>query len=513
LYYKLLISRYYARPYIFFLFFLLLIIPVNITAQEMPGLVNSNFAGSQSAMINPANMALSKIYFDFHILTASVFLQNNLVYIPGNDYKITDFFNPEDELPRYPPDDNNFTYYRNNLDKFVFNQERIIGPSAMMLYGDHAFAIHTAARTHVSATNIPYEIGVFSIEGLKYSPFYNINFWSKNQNISAMAWGEVGLSYAWNFKKQFRDTWTAGITAKRLMGHSAGFLKIDEIDYVVLNDSTLNIKSVTADVGYSLPINYTNNDYPDGGDFFKGGGFGFDLGIAFTRTKQGFQRYNPGHICEQPYSDYEYRLGFSILDFGAIKFKDHSQLHRIEDASVYWQNFDTTSYNNLYELSRQFSDLFYDDPDSSFRKNSFYMGLPTAVSFQFDYHYRQNIYINATIVQPLPIWKYTLMRPAQIAITPRFETDWFEFSLPLSLFQYRIPRIGASVRLGYFTIGTDRLGNWLGVSDMTGIDIYASLKINFRKGKCLRSKGTDYCENEEYGFTKRQLRLFKKRIK
>jgi hypothetical protein len=484
-----------------------------LKAQEMPGLVNSNFAGVSSALINPANLILSKNYFDIQPIAIQSFTQNNLVYIPGEDYKITNFLDPENELPKYPPDNNNFLYYRNSFDKFAFNQQRIIGPSGMIMYGDRALAIHTAARTHLSATNIPYEIGVFSIEGLRYDPLFNVNFWSKNERVAAMAWGEIGLSYAWAFKKKFRDHWSAGITVKRILGHSAGFMKVEELDYIVLNDSTINIRSLTADAGFSVPVDYDSNDFPDEGPFFKGGGFGLDLGLTFTRMKQGFQRYNPDQLCEYPYSDYEYRLGVSILDFGAARFDNHSQLHRFEDVSLFWMNYDSVNYTNLNQMAREFSELFSGDPDASLMAERFTLGLPTAVSVQFDYHYRRNIYLNATWVQALPVWKYSLIRPSQIAFTPRYETDWFEFSLPLSLFQYRFPRVGASMRIGYLTVGTERLGTWLGMADLSGIDFYASFKFNLRKGKCLKKRTTDYCPNEEYGYSKKQLRLFKKRVK
>jgi len=491
----------------------LLALVQSVDAQEMPGLLNSNYAGVSSVLINPANMVLSKSYFDMHLLTLQSFTQNNLIYIPGEDYRITNFIDPENDLPKYPPDNNNFLYYRNSLDKFAFNQQRFTGPSAMMMYGDHAVALHTAVRTHVSATNVPYEIGVFSIEGLKYDPLHNINFWSKNERISAMAWGEIGLSYAWAFKKEFRDKWSAGITVKRLLGHSAGFMKVDEIDYMVLNDSTIHIRSLTADAGFSVPVDYDSNEFPDDGPLFKGGGFGVDMGLTFTRMKQGFQRYNPDQLCEFPYSDYEFRLGISILDFGAAKFGTHSKLHRFEDVGLLWTNYDSVNYSNLNQMAAEFSQLFTGDPAASLQAESFTLGLPTAISVQFDYHYRRNVYLNATWVQAVPVWKYSLIRPSQIAFTPRYETDWFEFSLPLSLFQYRIPRIGASVRFGYLTVGTERLGTWLGMADLTGIDIYASFKFNLRKGKCLKKRTTDYCENEEYGFTKKQLRLFKKRVR
>jgi hypothetical protein len=88
-------------------------------------------------------------------------------------------------------------------------------------------------------------------------------------------------------------------------------------------------------------------------------------------------------------------------------------------------------------------------------------------------------------------------RPAQIAVTPRYETDWFEAMLPLSLYEYRLPRIGAAVRLGFLTIGTERLGTLFGVADINGMDVYASVKFNLRKGVCLGNRDTGACYNAD----------------
>ena len=64
---------------------------------------------------------------------------------------------------------------------------------------------------------------------------------------------------------------------------------------------------------------------------------------------------------------------------------------------------------------------------------------------------------------------------------PRFEDQWFEFALPISMFNYEEIRLGAMVRLAYLTIGTDKLGTFLGVSNVTGADIYVALAYKFFK--------------------------------
>jgi hypothetical protein len=92
----------------------------------------------------------------------------------------------------------------------------------------------------------------------------------------------------------------------------------------------------------------------------------------------------------------------------------------------------------------------------------------------------------------------SLMRPAQLTFTPRFETDHFGIDLPLSLYDFNQPRIGISMRLGIFTFGTDKLGGFFNLHDFTGLDFYFGIKLSFIKGNCKNSDNNPSCSNSEY---------------
>ena len=97
-----------------------------------------------------------------------------------------------------------------------------------------------------------------------------------------------------------------------------------------------------------------------------------------------------------------------------------------------------------------------------------------------------------------------------LAITPRYETEWLEVSMPVSLYNYKYPRIGLSVRFLYFTVGTERLGTYLGLADINGMDIYASIKFHLKMGGC-KFKGPNKCLNYEYGISEEDHKLYRKR--
>jgi hypothetical protein len=480
-----------------FIFLMAVVAVQALRAQETPGITQGNFAGSQMVHLNPANMLQSKAFFDLQLLSAAAFAQNNFVYIPANDYRTYQALNSNVELPVYESG-NNFLYRGGENRRFASVVSRAGGPSGMLIRGDHAFALNTGVRAFTNATRVPFEIPIFGIEGLGYSPLQNIRFQNTNLNTASMAWGEIGLSYAYAFHKSFRDHWAAGITVKRLMGHSAAFVQVEEMDYVVIDNRTINIINMNATAGLAIPVDYNDNTFPDSGPLIKGGGFGFDLGITLTRKKQGIQRYNPIRICEQPFTDYEFRLGISLIDIGSINFSNSSQLHQYENVGLLWERVDTIDFENLNTLTGQLSALFHDgDTDATLADNSFRLGLPTALSIQFDYNFMQNWYLNTLIIHPIPLNEYSLVRPAQLAVAPRYETDWFEFGLPVSLYDYRIPRVGAFVRLGFITLGTDRLGTIFGISDIDGVDFYASVKINLRRGVCIGGNDSGACSNDD----------------
>lgn len=482
---------------LFFLFVLTTLLkPDPLQSQEMPGMRQGNFAGSQSVWINPANMFQSKVFFDVQLGALSGFAQNNFAYIPANDFRSYQILNEDVNLPVYEPSNNNFLYRTDERTRFGTVNIHLGGPSALFINGDHAFALNTAVRSYASTNALPFEVPIFGVEGLSYPPLYNIRFTNTNLQMGSMMWGEVGISYAYSFYKAYRDHWAAGITVKGLMAYGGGFLNLAHADYVVLNDSTMNILNVEGTAGMALPIDYDNNDFPASGSFFKGGGIGFDFGITFTRTQLGIQRHNPVRVCEQPFNDYEFRLGISLIDLGYVNFTNDAQLHYYE-GSHFWESVDTMGFTNINNLTRDLSRVFYDDEEASYTDNRFRMGLPTALSIQFDYNFMPDWYVNATLIQPIRLLENTITRPAQLTLTPRYETDWFEFGVPIGLYEYRMPRIGVFARIGYFTIGTDRLGTLFGISDMDGMDIYASLKFNLRRGICIGGRDSGACARDD----------------
>ncbi|HSG68443.1 MAG TPA: DUF5723 family protein [Bacteroidales bacterium] len=445
--------------------------------QEMWGVVNGNYAGINSTFINPASMLHSKLYLDVNLLTADVFFENNALYIHKEDYNPFTFLGSTDNFPKYGKDDMPFDYYRNSKRKNLYVSTLVEGPSFSIVKGIQAFGFRTGVRTIVSGRSVPYEIVPFSYEGLGYEPQHNINYNDDLISVASLSWFEIALSYARGIYRRGHDFISGGITARMLQGYAGAYLDIENLDYIVNNDSTLNIRNVRGEMGIST------NDLPPG-KIFGGTGFAFDLGLVYEKRTRGYTSWRAGKLCRQPYDDYQYRLGFSIIDLGWIGFNGNARKHSYNDVGVFWEHIDTVNFRNLDAFTAMVSEQLYGDPQASLTSTKIQIQLPTALSAQFDYHYLDQWYVNASVVVPLRLSKAYIQRPAQIAITPRYETQFLEISVPVSLYDFRYPRIGIAARFWFFTIGTDKLLGFMNLTDFTGMDLYFSIKFNFLKGKC-----------------------------
>lgn len=494
------------------LFFLLLVIFIGkiSTAQEMYGYVNSNYAGITGTQINPTSIVNSKLYFDLNLIGAHIHVDNDFIYLARDEYKFSRFLSANAEFPKHGEDDRVYYDYFNQDLKNAYVNVKVMGPSVMYTKNDMAFGLSTSIRNLVSAKDIPYEIAKFGAEGFDYYPLHRIRFTDDQPfKAGALSFAEIAGTYAMVVKKQNRDHLTAGITIKGLLGFGGAYWSVENADYMLPNGDTMVVYNANGKAGISLPVDYSNNDvlFPDQ-QFISGFGIGADIGITYQLKVRGHtnKRYS---ACEQPFEPYHYKLGISLLDFGYIKFNKHVKQIELNDAQGTWYDFTNQNIETLDVLFSSVSGTF--GPDSSALTNTdpFNVFLPSAFSVQFDYRYNERIYINASLVHPVVLNEYTLVRPATISLTPRYESDNFEIAFPMSLYNYIHPRIGVSARFSKFIIGTDKLGGFFGLNNFTGLDLYFMVKLPLIKGNCLGKGRGMTCGNHEY----RQYQRDKKRLK
>ncbi|MBL0342351.1 MAG: OmpA family protein [Bacteroidetes bacterium] len=469
------------------LFLISLLIQGSLEAQDMLGYRNSNYSGIQGLGINPASIHTSRLDIDVNIIGLSATIENDFIYLPKEELK---FFGIGNILNKF----NDKEY----LDEFTFSKANdtynasvalsIMGPGVMFnIKNKHSFAITSQWRTAVSANDVQGSIGKYAVEGLGYDPLHNNVFDAKDFQLNILSWLEYGLSYATTLTENEQGSLTGGVTLKLLNGLAGAYAENANIQYNVLNDSDMVfLPGSSIDYGRTDYNSFDNlNSY---GDMINGTGFGFDIGFTydFLKDPASWQYEMDGKKQSDPtLNRYKLRLGLSLLDFGKINFKDNAGTYHLETADeAYYRNYDTDNFDDNIDFDKTMSAIFYDnDSLASFRKADFKMNLPAALSLQVDWNAYKKFYVNASYIYGLESKKPGVDRASVVALTPRYETPWFDVSVPISYYNYtgQISRVGLSMRFASFFIGSDRVGTLFGLGDLNGMDVYAGLKFSMNK--------------------------------
>lgn len=469
------------------LFFVAIVFCSNLFAQEMLGIANSNYAGISGIHMNPSTIVDSRLKIDINLVSGGTSFDNDYLYIPKEDLKFFGFQNIADQI-----DAGNYKEYDTTSNKNMTFASMIIGPSVMFRVKDNSFAVTTAVRAYLSIKDLSYAIAKFAYEddALHYKPQHGRSYDSGPLNIGSMFWSELGISYGREIMSKEKNYLKGALTIKRLWGYAAFYVKGDNVRFRVDEDSLENLYyQVTADMGYG-------HSYSDGDDnsIVNGAGWGFDLGLAYEyRPDYANSTYTmDGQTLNNPQiNKYKLRIGLSLLDIGKINFdSENSKALDMRGASAVWIDNDTNEIGDAADFDTTISKHFFGTPYGSQGGTAFDMALPTALSLQADYMAWKDIYINATWIQSLKHSIPGVERASMISLTPRYEHNWFEAALPLSLYEYDVFRMGLALRLASFFIGSDKLGSVLGINDLGGMDFYIGLKFAVAGAK-IRDKDGD----------------------
>jgi hypothetical protein len=461
-------------------------------AQDMLGIVSSDYSGVSRSFINPGSMIHSRKFFDLLLAGGDVFAQNNYLYVPGKDYtlgNLRDF-----DFPTYPESGQKFLDDYNTGNKFAFANLRLTGPSAMLILDRQAFAIQQSFRSVSSVDELPYDIAKFMLEGLDFEPQQNTRFTHEDgYTLGSISWAELGLTYNNMIYKEGDINFSLGASIKRLWAYHGVIVNSTFTDYMTPDSDTLVLYQVNATGGISVPVNYADNEFRGLQSPVRGTGFAFDIGFSFARTLEPQSTRRHRNNCNNPYEPYLFRIGVSLMDFGIIGFKQDVRRMEFNNIDTVWGGVNAIEFNSIEQLLGDLSQELGGSQQALLQGSSFNVALPTYISLQFDYNFENNFILNAVLVHDLPVLNNRLPRPSYMSIAPRYSTDRLEVSLPFSLYRYREARIGASIRYLNFSVGTEKLGGFFGFSDFDGLDFYFAVQFGMFKGNCRRFGGIGQC--------------------
>lgn len=443
---------------------------MSLIGQEQIGLRLNFLSGISSVRLNPAAPAASPYRWEVSIAEGSAFLSNNYLFfrnartgdllneeLTQNILLAPDLANPE----TMPPGHLVLDFYNDARRRFAYSSVTIGGPSFYYKIDRYnSLGLITGARFIGSATGIDNDFSYYKFNQLRADELFTVSPFQ----IGMMGFSEIGLNYTLSSPAP-EGSFNLGITAKFLQGYDALFFS-SKRDFDLARIVGNGLAGTSGRFKYGYSQNLVSEDYsPE----VTGRGIGFDIGMFVT--VDGFE---PG--------EYIWKIGFSILDIGEVRFQDTAERHNIlsnnNDVKLYPENYEfVKDQSDLRELTRAFSFDVVGDSLATMQDNSISMMLPSAVSLQVDHAITSTVFIGGLFHHYLPLSNDGVRRGSLLALAPRFENKWVSLNLPVSIYNWQQVRFGAALRLGPFTIGTDHLGAWMNRKDLYGSDIYAAFTL------------------------------------
>jgi hypothetical protein len=436
----------------------------NAFSQMQMGIAHDNMNVTENIRINPALSVDPIPWMDIKITGVYGIAVNNSVYMHKDSFNL---------FRKEYPDELSQNMSRTKVGGQV--EGTVYGPAASISFGKFSVGLNMAFRNYVIGRNLTKEITQAIVEGPRLPEYYNVPLEGSNYRLKGMSFTEFGLNGGYMIYEMGGNALNIGATVKYLVGVSSANMLVDNFAYEMFDTTNAVISNFSGRYGGTDP------------EFFSGTGFGLDLGITYEEkvNRTSFTPHSPGSKCR--YTEYLYRVGFSILDIGSIKF-NNSPYREVENASGPWIDYNTSSAQSIEEGIAEADQLLSNG--ITVRENTYKARLPLSFSFQFDYNVGQGLYVNAFLLYGAGLKNsFGAERLSMISITPRYEDNRIGIAAPLSINQLGRAGLGLSFRIWYLSFGTDNIIPILFNTNVYRLDAYAQLKIPILKSQQCKRKG------------------------
>ncbi len=448
---------------------------LSVKAQSYIGYLSDNYSGVHGLIANPANIVDSRFKTDVNLVGVSTFFSNDYYGLKLGDV-VTSDFDFDTDGKKYPKENNNF-----------FGNADVMGPSFMFnINRTSSLAVFTRGRVS------------YNVNKINGTTFENIsNEFDENEDfivdeddlyLTANAWAEVGITYAKVFMNKEQHFLKAGVSLKYLQGMGNAYANGENVNINYDADGTdLGGGETTGSITSQGTVNYGHSDnINDDFDDFEfeivdgATGFGADLGVVYE-WRPNYASYTSKDSEGNPYAPkylnkYKLKLGLSLTDLGSIQYKNGTENAYDITGTVTEDDFD-----NQDGIEDILSTLYSQTGTGKAAKSA----LPTALHLNVDYNLHKKFYLNLNTDFSLSSnSKANANRvPTVASITPRFESKWFSFYMPVSLIQGSGAQWGAGFRAGPLYLGSGSVLSLLMSDNSKAADVYAGLKIPVYQGK------------------------------
>ncbi|NER15768.1 DUF5723 family protein [Spongiivirga citrea] len=444
----------------------------SIFSQSYIGFLSDNYKGVHGVVVNPATIVDTPYKADINLASLSGLGDNDYYGVSFSDLLKSDFDFERDAIAS-PSDANSYIITAD-----------VLGPSFMFnIKPKHSVAVFTRARLFANVNDINGELFETVTNDFDSDQDFVVN--ANNFFGTTHGWGEVGVSYATVLMDKGNHFLTGGVSFKYLQGLGNAYAEGDVNLNYDADGTAPNIASYDSSGAFTygrssnLAGDLENIELVDGAN-----GFGADVGFSYEYRPDG-----TGDTHGDP-TRYKLKVGLSVTDIGSLSYKNSTQaLYNLNAVNISEADFDSVSFEdairNVYTFQEADEDL---DPR-----------LPTAAHLFVDYKIVPKIYINANV-------DYSLVKSAtrnsssvvtNAFITPRYESKWFSFYMPVGYKEYSGFSWGSGFRFGPLFVGSGSILSNVINDESQGVDVYAGLKVPLYRGKPRDKDGDGIVDKED----------------
>jgi len=359
----------------------------------------------------------------------------------------------------------------------------IEGPGFTYVKGINTYGVSLRNRTQVDLRGLPDHLAHYFHDRFVNSElnamFDTVALSVNKMDINVLNWNELNFSLGHILYTNGKNQMNAGITLKTMWAANHFGLKVDVTGYDVDNPSDLEIMNFKGEYGVGPSTRGYN-------------GMGFDIGFTYKKLFRATREHKPHTLRNRcKIAHYRYKFGAALIDMGSLKFKNKAVRASLNDVNGELEAVNTVDPADFNEIIPIMDQVFDSDLSKVFKEFKYKAGLPTALTLQFEYFFKHNIFAAVNLNQAFGNGaNFGTKRISSASFIPRYERERFEFALPITIVNYQEPQIGFAVRAKYVVLGMEKLESFFSKKDLYGFDFYFNIKLPiYRINSCRTGNG------------------------
>ena len=448
---------------IFPLFFISIVSPT--LAQQIPGLAISNYGGVYRATQNPAVLAGSRYKWQINLITVGSTVNNRYFYYFGTNAFL---------YPQLVPHSTNELYGRSRTmgsvsqgnPLYVASEIRL--PSVMFSVGkNHGFAVQLRSRGFVYGQNLPQDIRRMYFKRLDTPDTPTSEGAWGDFDLGQQSFSEASFAYGLQLINWRSHKLKIGATAKYIFGARASYLKASADRYEIrpipggeVDEKELVLDNFTYESGYTYPNTPLKLGELANAQKY-GSGWAYDLGATYELGSY----WHHLETDDDARPGYLLRFSASLTDLGAIHYQSPDS--RVVSGSQSQTVITQKELETIADRSAEgLAEVLPVQNETTLLREA---RLPAALHWDVDVQLVKSFFLNVAKTQRYgvaPGSPLDMTQPDALIITPRFENEDSDFSLPLTFIEgNQKVMVGALARFGPIHAGFSNIGGFLNRKD------------------------------------------------